>query len=158
VTGGDERFEVVPRLPVEIAPPSPHGALEPALSGEDLVIEGDLDGLAPFGANVASLLILDLDDDRVVSAVEVLVPRSQWQRAPAPLRPSGRLPRGSLRIVSSRVEVQLEDVEPRFLLDPAGELAIVLEAPRPDSRWVALSDACRAWTNDGFLGGFAVAL
>jgi hypothetical protein len=54
----------------------------PAVSGGALMLEGEHEeGVEyPFGANVASLLIFDLDDEHTVGFVETLMPLELWSR------------------------------------------------------------------------------
>ena len=87
-----ERFTESERLPARIGEPTPVGALMPSVSGGALMLEGERGEGAefPFGANVASLLVFDLADDRTVAGVETLLPLDAWEQTDDDLAPPGR--------------------------------------------------------------------
>jgi hypothetical protein len=156
-----DRFATVERLPARIADPTPTGTLMPTVSGGALMLEGThSEGTEfPFGANVASLVILDLDDEHTVGLVETLIPLESWQQTDADLSPPGTARRGSLQIEGPAITLELPDAEPRFLVNgDQGRLLIELADREPDTEWVRLSDRCHALVGDGSLVGLAVDL
>lgn len=154
-----EKFADVDRLPARIADPNPLGALTPTVSGGALMLQGEgADGTEfPFGANVASQLILDLDGGHTLASVETLVQLDDWEQTDEDLAPPDRARRGSLQIVGDAVELQMLDAEPRFLVNgDQGRLLIEIEEPGPETEWIKLSDRCHALVDDGHLAGFAI--
>lgn len=153
------RFATLQRLPARVGPPTPLGALAPTVSGGALMLAGEGAGTAefPFGANVASLLIFDLDASRTVGSIETLLPLERWTETDdAPLPPAGA-PRGSLQVDGPAVTLEVPEPEPRFLYD-AGQrrLWIALEDIAPTAQWVQLSPRCHAVLDGGFLAGLVV--
>jgi hypothetical protein len=156
-----DRFTTLERLPARVADPTPLGALEPTVSGGALMLRGDgAEGTEfPFGANVASLLIFDLADDRIVGSVETLMPLDSWEQSGDDLAPPRPSRRGSLQIEGPTIELYVPDAEPRFLVNgDQGRLLIELGDRGPDTEWVTLSDRCHALIGDGHLVGLAVDL
>lgn len=156
-----DRFATVERLPARIADPTPMGTLMPSVSGGALMLEGTRpEGTEfPFGANVASLLIFDLDDEHTVGFVETLIPLESWQQTDANLKPTGATRRGSLQIEGPAITLEVPDAEPRFLVNgEQGRLLVELADRGPATEWVQLSDRCHALVDDGALVGLAVNL
>jgi hypothetical protein len=156
-----DRFTTLERLPARIGEATPMGALAPTVSGGALMLEGE--GAAgteyPFGANVASLLIFDLAEDRTVAGVETLMPLESWEQTGDDLAPPDRTRRGSLQIEGPTIELYVPDVQPRFLVNgDQGRLLVQIGDRGPGTEWVQLSDRCHALVDDGFLVGFAVDL
>ncbi|MCP9488806.1 MAG: hypothetical protein MSC31_02885 [Solirubrobacteraceae bacterium MAG38_C4-C5] len=146
---------------MSVVAPTDHGALGPVHDGDDLHLEGrGIEGREfPFGANVASLLVFDMDAAGIVNRIEILVPRTRWQAREEALSAPGGVGGGSLRVVGGRPEVYVEDVAPRFCFSGAHrQLAIEIEPLVQTTMWVALSPSCRALVNGGFLAGLVVAL
>ena len=156
-----DRFTELERLPARIGDPTPIGSLMPSVSGGALMLEGthpeDIE--YPFGANVAALLIFDLDDEHTVGFVETLVPLESWQQTDDDLAPPGGTRRGSLVVQGPTVELYVPDAEPRFLVNgDQGRLLIELADRGPATEWVQLSDRCHTLVADGALVGLAVDL
>jgi hypothetical protein len=154
-----DKFADVERMPARVADPTPVGALMPTVSGGALMLAGEsTDGVEfPFGANVASLLIFDLDGDHTVAQVETLMPLDSWDETDEDLGPPDRTRRGSVQIVGDAVELQMLDAEPRFLVNgDQGRALIALDDYGPGTEWIRLSDRCHALVDDGHLAGFAV--
>jgi hypothetical protein len=114
-----DKFAEVERLPARVTAATPLGALAPVVSGGALMLEGEgaADTEFPFGANVASQVIFDMDGDRTLGAVETLVPLDSWEQTDADLSPPGQTRPGSVQIVGDAVEVHVPDAEPRFLVN-----------------------------------------
>ena len=129
-----ERFADLERLPARVGDPAPPGALMPHVSGGALMLEGEVpEGMEfPFGANVASQLIFDLDGEHMVGVVETLMPLDSWEATDEDLAPPDRTRRGSLQIVGDAIELQMLDAAPRFLVNgDQGRLLIEIEEPGP---------------------------
>ena len=156
-----QRFQVLPRLPVEATPPKRDGALHPVLTDVDLLLHSPLRGPQefPFGANVASLLIFDMDAEHTVAAVEVLVPQSAWKLTNDRWKVPPAVRDGSLNVPGETAEIYVEDVTPSFSFNAErGELMVRLERFTETTAWLRLSRSCYALLNGKFLAGLAVRL
>jgi hypothetical protein len=156
-----DRFATVDRLPARVGAPTPLGALVPTVSGGALMLvgEGATETEFPFGANVASLLILDLDAGHTVGSVETLLPLDDWEPTDASLAPPDRTQPGSLQIEGPAITLETPDAEPRFLVNgDEGRLLIELGEYSPETEWIRLSDRCHALVDAGSLAGFAIRL
>jgi hypothetical protein len=158
----DSKFETVRRIAVEIGDPSHAVRLYPGLSHGDLNIEmpaeHQADAVFPFGA-VAGPLVFDLDEQRTLCGIEVLVPKKGWKRAERVPALPRKVPVRTLRLLGNKTELSFDGPEPTLQYVPSADaLVISIEQPSASAHWVGLSDRCFAYVNDGFLGGFVVAL
>lgn len=154
-----QRFTELARIPVRVGPPRDEGALAPVADGETLVLRSRVPPgtAAPIGVNVDSLLLLDMLDDGTVFEVEVVAPRSAWgSAASTPSRPRFDIEKGSILIADAGPKIYVDQLSPRFTVDPQDRLHIELEPVDHETRWVALSTECYALVNVGFLAGFMV--
>ena len=156
-----DRFAAVDRLPAGVGAPTPLGSLTPAVSGGALMLAGK--GAAgtefPFGANVGSLVIFDIDAEHTVGSVETLLPLDAWEQTDESLAPPGHTEAGSLRIEGPAITLEAPDAEPRFLVNgDEGRLLIEFDTPGADTEWIRLSDRCHALIDSGSLAGLAVRL
>lgn len=156
-----KRFDILPRLPVGVNRATGKGTLAPIFMGEDLMLEapGAEAGEFPFGANVDSLLIFDMDAGHIVERIEILVPRPRWVTTDDVFPAAPRVKRAALTITGSAPEVYVEDLTPSFRFNPSsGQLAIEIEPWSMTATHVPLSKRCRAVLNDDFLAGLVVEL
>jgi hypothetical protein len=156
-----DRFTELDRLPARIGEAAPVGALMPAVSGGALMLEGAREEGAefPFGANVASVLILDLAEDRTLAGVETLIPLESWEQTDEDLAPRAGARPGRVLVEGPTVELYVPDAEPRFLVNgEQGRLLVELGERGPGTEWVRLSERCHALVGDGSLVGLAVQL
>ncbi|HWT94095.1 MAG TPA: hypothetical protein VN238_13910 [Solirubrobacteraceae bacterium] len=155
----NDRFEEQSRVPVEVRPLVPGGALRPTVTSDELELAGESgDRQTPYGVNVASLVILDLDDDRVVNYVEVMFRPELWTEVETlPRLRRGRS--GTIAIPGARPEIYVEEASPRVEFCRATREALVyLEPIEPSATTVRLSPLCAAVINGDYLGGFLVDL
>jgi hypothetical protein len=147
-----DRFTELDRLPARIGEAAPVGALMRAgarAEGAEF----------PFGANVASVLILDLAEDRTLAGVETLIPLESWEQTDEDLAPRGGARPGRVLVEGPTVELYVPDAEPRFLVNgEQGRLLDELGERGPGTEWVRLSERCHALVGDGSLVGLAVQL
>lgn len=66
------------RFPVELVGPCPEGALEPVLDDGDLMLQSPVisELRLIYGATISALLVLDIDESRVLAGVECLIEQS----------------------------------------------------------------------------------
>jgi hypothetical protein len=145
------------RLPVEVVPARAEGALEPYLDEGELMLESPIvDELdLKYGANIAALLILDIDASRVLSQVEVLPEADAWATRDVELEPvAGKVRRGSLAVVNPERNLEFHDLDPSIWTTPNGKIVIEVEPFSQQTEWIRLSDRCYGLVNQGFLAGF----
>lgn len=154
-----QRFAETDRLPVEVRPHVPAGALRAFVDDDQLELDGEDTGRPlPFGANVSAAVLLDMDDDRIVNSVEVLTPLSAWNV----VDDLGTLPPGepgAIAIVGDAQTLELPEAAPTVELCERTRVAHVLLEPMTEPVvTVRLSESCSAIIDGTFLIGFAVQL
>lgn len=153
-----DRFTELARIPVRVGPPRDEGALAPITDGETLVLRSKVPPgtPAPIGVNIDSLLLLDVLEDGTIFEVELVAPRSAWGSAVSHPTPPFVMDKGSLLLSDAGPKIWVDQLSPRFVIDPQDRLLVHLEPFDHETRWVALSARCSALLNGDFLAGFVV--
>jgi hypothetical protein len=139
---------------------SERGQLLPRLDGEGttLVLSSPVSRPWPYGVNIATSIILDIDADGILAHVEVLRPPSRWKVARALERPpvAGwgcvEVTEEARREKSFDVPVLLQTNEDRSCA------LIYIDRPGDGTQAFALSDKCLVLIEEGWLQGFYVDL
>lgn len=147
-------------LAVETRAPSAKARLVPSYDEESnvLTIESPIVRPWPFGVNIDGLVLLDLDDERVLSAVELLIPRSRWRKVDAlPAWPFFKK-RSDLILKPDVVATKMHRLPVSVVADKFGKDVLISFGSLEPDHWVQLADNALAAIRDGELQGFRVRL
>lgn len=144
---------------VELHVPTEAGRLFPRYAEEAdfLEIQSSVARPWPYGVNVdGGAIVFDLDGERVLTNVDILIPRRHWkfvERLPAPR------PTIAADIVFDQETIDLQGVscEIQVLTDPERSVAlIVLGRSTCQTEAIELSERCTALVHTNQLVGFYV--
>ncbi len=147
-------------LAVETRAPSEKSMLVPSYDDESniLTIESPVERPWPFGVNIDGLVLLDLDDERVLAAVELLIPRSRWKKVDAlPTWPLFKK-RSDLILKPDVVATKMHRLPVSVVADKLGKDVLISFGSLEPDHWVHLADNALAAIRDGELQGFRIRL
>lgn len=148
-------------FPVTLRPPTERGRLYPRYlnSINTLVFESTVERRAPYGFTIDATLTLDIDAERLLAYVELMLPPKHWKKLkPFPDKPS-RLRQADLVFAEEAVNRRWVDVPLEVRARPGNERVLITFGPaRVGSRGVELSKACIALVDHGRLHGFYLSL
>lgn len=147
-------------LAVERRAPTAKATLVPSYDEESnvLTIESPMERPWPFGVNIDGLVLLDLDDERVLAAVEILVPRGCWKKVDAlPDWPLFKQ-RSDLILKTDVVATKMHRLPVSVVSDKLGKDVFTSFGSLEPDHWVQLADNALAAIRDGDLQGFRVRL
>jgi hypothetical protein len=123
-----------------------------------LTIESPVERPWPFGVNIDGLVLLELDDERVLAAVELLILRVRWKKVDAlPTWPIFKK-RCDLILKPDVVAAKMHRLPVTVLADKSGtDVLISFGTPEPD-HWIQLAENALAAIRDGELHGLRVRL
>ena len=121
-----------------------------------LSIESGIRRPWPFGVNIDGLVLLDLDEDHVLAAVELLIPRRRWKKV-VDHEPWPRFARrGDLVLRPEAVATKTYHLPVSVVADKTGnDVLITLGSTVPDL-WIQLSENALAAIGGDELLGFRV--
>ena len=147
-------------LAVETRAPSAKARLVPSYDDESnvLTIESPVDRPWSFGVNIDGLVLLDLDDERVLAAVELLIPRSRWKKVDElPTLPILKK-QCDLLLKPDVVAKKLHRLPVTVLVDKSGRDVLISFSSQEPDHWLQLADNALASIKNGELQGFRVRL
>lgn len=149
-------------LRVELRPATGAGRLYPRYGADILSLESRLRRPWAYGVNLDSLIIFDLDADRVLANVDVLLPRRRWRTARALDVPrvwkQADLIFTPETVAHKNFSLPISTAAVEHKTRVRIEFGSPANTPAPAVRAIALSEACLALVQDDILIGFDVTL
>jgi hypothetical protein len=148
------------RIRVDLRAPSGSGRLRPRYDDEADLLEVGSPAKRqwPFGVDIAGTIIFDLDRNRLLANVEVLVPKRLWRVASMQRRPQARK---AADLVFSPETLAVKSFELPITITTDSErsyVSITFGEAVESTEVIELSDQCFAYVDDGSLLGFFVVL
>lgn len=149
---------------IELSPWTVHGSLYPRYDNDAdiLVVESRVRREWTYGINIDDAMILDIDADRILANIDLMIPRRRWKGIPLNVAPPVA-PRPSRK---ANLKFSMASIEQKSFHLPLEVKAhpgktsiyILIGQIQPDALWVALSKACFAVIDENKLLGFYVSL
>ena len=150
------------RIPINLLPPAESGRLyyvnyNPPL--DDLVyIRRRIPNRASYTLDINAIINFDLDDQLILQAVELIIPRKHWKIDPTSGNPFSSK-EAVIQILSmSERRVSLDMPISAVTDDGYRNVFFSWEAPGANDEWISLSDECFALISDKWLKGILVKL
>ena len=140
--------------------PSAAGRLIPRYDPESnvLSIESDIVRPWPYGVNIDGLVLLDLDENRILAAVELLIPRTRWKELGSQ-EPWPRFAKPSdLMFRPETIAKKTHHLPVSAVTDPSRNDVLITFSSVAPNRWIQLSDNALAAVGSDELLGFRVRL
>lgn len=144
-------------LSVLIAPPTDAGRLFPHYDRESgvLTVESRVKRPWPIGVDIDGSVVFDLDADRRLTNIDILIPADRWTEGVGPLF-AHFPPAGDLLFTQETVLVKSFSRRIRVSKDTAQNLVHVQIESHPTTQLVALSNACVAHVSESTLVAFTL--
>jgi hypothetical protein len=141
-------------VPVIIKPATEAGRLYPLYknSAGILTLESSVPRASPHGINIDGTVILDFDENRILSGVELIAPMSAWKGKLAVVQPTGRP--GDVCLADGLTGSVDCDGPVVVSKDVQRDMARISFGGIGYDRAVALSDRASALLSDDLLTGF----
>ena len=144
-------------ISVSVAPATEQGRLYPRYA-EDvgfLVIESRFERPWPFGVDIDGRVVFDIDENRILSNVDLHIPKARWKRDLGDDVPSVA-PLGDLIFSQEAIKTKSFSLPLRVRADArVRRVRIEFGTEAPD-RFIALSGLCIALLSGAELVGFAI--
>ena len=149
---------------VELSSWTAHGSLHPRYDNDVdiLVAESRVRREWTYGINIDDAMILDIDADRILANIDLMIPRRRWKViplseaphvAPHPSRKANlKFSIASIKQKSFHLPLEVKAYPGKT------SVYILIRQLQPDTLWVALSEACFAAIHENKLLGFYVSL
>jgi len=141
-------------IPVTVEPPTDASRLYPRYKNSIgiLTLESVLPGICSHGVNIDGTLMLDFDENRRLTYVELIAPMSAWKGKSAVAQPLGRP--GDIRLAET-LSGQIDHDWPVMVTkDVQRDMARISFGDAGFNRAVSLSDKASALLKDDKLTGF----
>jgi len=144
-------------ITVSVAPATEQGRLYPryAESAGILVIESRFERPWPFGVDIDGRVVFDIDENRILSNVDLHIPKARWRRDLEDDVPAVAPP-GDLVFSQEAIETKSFSLPLRVRADPGLRLLRIEFGTEPPDRAIALSGSCIALLSGAELVGFAI--
>ena len=141
-------------IPVTVEPPTEARRLQPRYKNSIgiLTLESALPRICPHGVNIDGMLMLDFDENRTLTFVELIAPMSAWKGKSAVAQPLGRP--GDIRLAETLSGHIDHDWPVVVTKDVQRDMARISFGDAGFNRAVALSDNASALLMGDELTGF----
>ena len=144
-------------ITVSVAPATEQGRLYPRYA-EDvglLVMESRVARPWPFGVDIDGRVVFDIDENRILSNVDLHIPRARWKRDLGEDVPA-IAPPGDLIFSQEAIKAKSFSLPLRVRADPGLRRVCIEFGTQPPNRAIALSGSCIALLSGTELVGFAI--